>query len=180
MNIRFMVKRMPISRVVVGKGRSRPIDPRDPGSEWEKTWYQVEAEIGPGEVAERVKDELEHMIGEWLEAPSKEVEAIPTLDLEALPWQKRDKKPCAPGEWGWIFGPKSVVGPPEGAEPLIMLLDKEGGKVELPPYEVTYSKDKAFIQRRPIKSSNSSEPHAKMDKALRNIKTAGKNLTESM
>ena len=96
--------------------------------------------------------------------------AIPTLDIEALPWLKRDKTPCKPGDWGWLFGPESVVGPPEGSEPLIILLDKHGGKVELPPYEITYSKDRAFIQRRPLKSS--SNPHERMNTALKNIHSA--------
>ena len=79
--------------------------------------------------------------------------AIPTLDLEALPWLKRDKTPCKPSDWGWLFGPGSTVGPPKGSEPLVLLLDKHGGKVELPPYEITYSKDRTFIQRRPLKES---------------------------
>ena len=86
---------------------------------------------------------------------------IPQIDLEALPWLKRDKTPAKPGEWGWIFGPKSVVGPVEGSQPLIDLLEKHGGKVELPPYEISFTKEKAFIQRRPLKqSSTSSEPNA--------------------
>ena len=162
---------MPISKIVVGRSRSKPSDPKDPGSEWTKIWCQLEAELGPDENPEEAKDYLERMIGEWLEAPT--AEAVPTIDIEALPWMKRDKSPAKPGEWGWILGPKSTAGPPKGAEPLIMLLDKEGGKVELPPYEFTYSKDKAFIQRRPIKgSSNPNDPHEYMQRSLENIHSA--------
>jgi len=77
--------------------------------------------------------------------------AIPELDLEALPWKKKDKTPASPGDWGWILGPASKQGPPEGAEPLVMLLDQHGGSVELPPYEIEYSNDRVFIRRKPIK-----------------------------
>jgi len=77
--------------------------------------------------------------------------AVPEIDLESLPWKRRDKTPSKPGEWGWLFGPASKVGPPKGSEPLILLLDRHGGRVELPPYEITYARGKAFIQRRPIK-----------------------------
>jgi len=96
--------------------------------------------------------------------------AIPELDLEALPWKKKDKTPASPGDWGWILGPASKQGPPEGAEPLVMLLDQHGGKVELPPYEIVYSKDKTFIQRRPLKSN--PNPHDRMDRDLSNIHRA--------
>jgi len=106
-------------------------------------------------------------IREVLKELSPEPE-VPNLDLEALPWKKRDKTPAEPGDWAWILGPGSTQGVPEGAEPLVTLLNRHGGKVELPPYEIRYSKDKVFIQRRPLKSN----PHNRMEKNLRNIKSA--------
>ena len=162
---------MSVRKIIIEKGKtSRP----GIAEEWIRKSYSVEAEVPESytrETIEEMRRDLEQMIDGWLsEAPTPAEAEILKLDIESLPWQRRDKTPCKPGDWGWLFGPESVVGPPEGSEPLIVLLDKHGGKVELPPYEITYSKDRAFIQRRPLKSS--SNPHERMDTALKNIHSA--------
>ena len=140
----------PITRIKVGRGFTKR--PSEGEELWERRYFEIEAEVGPSEVPDQVKDYLEMKLVEWLEqVPIEEVKAIPELDIAALPWKKKDKTPASPDDWGWILGPASTQGPPEGAEPLVALLDQHEGKVELPPYEFTYSKDKVFIQRRPLK-----------------------------
>ena len=144
-----------IVKITVEKGRTfRPSE----AEEWLRKSYSVEAKVPESytrETIEEIRRGLEQMIDVWLsETPAMAETEILKLDIESLPWQRKDKTSCEPGDWGWLLGPESVIGPPEGSEPLILLLNKHGGKVELPPYEITFSKDRTFIQRRPLKGES--------------------------
>lgn len=68
---------MPITKIVVGRGKSVPANPKDPGSEWTKIHYEVEASLGPNEVPERVKNHLESLVQNWLESEAPTPETKP-------------------------------------------------------------------------------------------------------
>jgi hypothetical protein len=91
--------------------------------------------------------------------PSQILQAPRSLDpkaLEALPWKDRDGSPSKPGKWGWIHGPGSFQGPEPEASGLIRALDASPeGRIALGDYEYAYSKERAFIHRRPLVQSQS-------------------------
>ena len=114
------------------------------------------SELSNSHEVSHAKDLMEKMIDEWLGSPSltdKPPEYPPTLDLEAYPWKTyHSKQPCEPGDAGWILGPKAR-NPTPGIEPLVQLLEQHDGTVVLPPYELSFSQDHTFIQRKPLKES---------------------------
>lgn len=141
---------MPITKIRVGKGKSVPVNPQDPASEWVKSYYELEAVPGPNEVPDQVRDYLEEMISRWLgEMPLEEVKKIPELDIESLPWSSYARKGAAakPGEAGWCWSSL------ENAQQLVKLIkESPDGKLELPPYLFQLSGDQEqFISRRPVK-----------------------------
>jgi len=98
----------------------------------------------------------EAMIDKFLQAP--EVPAIPEIDpasLDALPWKARDGSPAKEGAWGWLHGPASYTGPDQGTADLIKALEaieaRGEKKLTIGNYDYSFTKERAFIQRRPLK-----------------------------
>jgi len=146
-----------IVRLVVAKGKSEPVNPKDPSSPWLKRRYELEMEFPGGTTEDTVHEtrlRTEMLIDGWFEQP--EAPQIPTLDIaetDSLPWKKRNKEPAKPGEFGWLFGPGSRGGTEVGAEKLVKAIQAtKDGKLVLGDMEYSLVKDEAFIQRKPTKS----------------------------
>lgn len=139
---------MKIERIVVGKGKSVPVD--GPDGEWSKVYYQLEALPAEGEDAHSVRMGLEGILDQWLSVEGKPEAEIPKIDLaelDGLPWTTyKTKEPAKEGEAGWIFANT------KGAEELAKAMEKSEGKLELGAYEYRFSgKEKQFITRKPVK-----------------------------
>jgi len=137
-----------IERIVVGKGKSVPVD--GPDGEWSKVYYQLEALPAEGEDAHSVRMGLEGILDQWLSVEGKPEAEIPKIDLaelDGLPWTTyKTKEPAKEGEAGWIFANT------KGAEELAKAMEKSEGKLELGAYEYRFSgKEKQFITRKPVK-----------------------------
>jgi hypothetical protein len=137
-----------IERIVVGKGKSVPVDGL--GGEWSKVYYQLEAVPAEGGDVQATKMSLEGILDQWLSVEAKPEAEIPKLDLaelEGLPWTSyKTKEPAKEGEAGWIFANT------KGAEELAKAMQKTEGKLELGAYEYRFSgKEKQFITRKPVK-----------------------------
>lgn len=143
---------MKVTKLVVGKGRTaRPSEQE----QWIKEFYQLEIELADDKELEDARAYGLSLIDNWLSEAPTAPQYIPRLDeaeLEELPWQTRNKELAKPGQWAWLFGPESTKGAPEGAQELIKAIEaSKDGKLELGAYEYTFSKDRAFVQRRPVK-----------------------------
>lgn len=96
---------MKIERIVVGKGKSVPLDV--PEGEWSKVYYQLEAVPAQIEDVQAVKVCLEGILDRWLSVEPRPEAEIPKLDLaklDELPWTTYKTKELAKaGEAGWIF-----------------------------------------------------------------------------
>ena len=139
---------MKIERIVVGKGKSVPVD--GPEGEWSKAYYQLEAVPAEGEDVQAVRMSLEGILDQWLSVEAKPEAEIPKLDLaelDQLPWTTyKTKEPAKEGEAGWIFANT------KGAEELAKAMQRSEGKLELGAYEYAFSgKEKRFISRKPVK-----------------------------
>ncbi len=139
---------MKIERIVVGKGKSVPVD--GPDGQWSKSYYEIEAVPAEGEDVQAVRMSLEGILDQWLSVEAKTGAAIPKLDLaelDELPWTAyKTKEPAKEGEAGWIFANT------KGAEELAKAIEKSEGKLELGVYEYRFSgKDRQFIARKPVK-----------------------------
>ena len=139
---------MKIERIVVGKGKSVPVD--GPDGQWSKAYYEIEAVPAEGEDVQTVRMRLEGILNQWLSVEAKPEAKIPKLDLaelDQLPWiTYKTKEPAKEGEAGWIFANT------KGAEELAEAIQKSEGKLELGAYEYGFSgKEKRFISRKPVK-----------------------------
>jgi len=64
----------------------------------------------------------------------------------------RDKEPAKPGDFAWLFGPRSRDGTEKGAGELVKAIKAaKDAKLVLGDMEYSLVKDNAFIQRKPIK-----------------------------
>jgi len=137
-----------IERIVVGKGKSVPVDGSD--GQWSKAYYELEAVPAENEDVQAVKMRLEDILDQWLSVEAKPEVEVPRLDLaelDKLPWTAyKTKEPAKEGEAGWIFANT------ESAEELVKAMQKCEGKLELGAYEYRFSgKEKQFIARKPVK-----------------------------
>jgi hypothetical protein len=137
-----------IERIVVGKGKSVPVD--GPDSQWSKAYYELEAVPAENEDVQAVKMRLEDILDQWLSLEAKPEVEVPKLDLvelDKLPWTAyKTKEPAKEGEAGWIFANT------KGAEELVKTMQKCESKLELGAYEYRFSgKEKQFIARKPVK-----------------------------
>jgi hypothetical protein len=177
-------------KVRVGKGRTiRPGDQE----EWVKEYYELEMTVeDPSEIA-TARANMLGTIDAWLSEAvraEKVKAAIPRLDLaelETLPWTTYHTKTRAkPGEAGWIKNPeffKDIKDEParSRAIELAKAIKAAEGKLQLGEYEFTLSgEDDRFIGRRPVSQGKAKDNPSwkRRDQALRNIKGAGRRLTE--
>ncbi|MGQ9691825.1 MAG: hypothetical protein ACUVQY_11350 [Thermoproteota archaeon] len=134
--------------------KGRTVHPSE-GEGWTYRRLELEVTLPENSTEETFQEALvraEALIDQWLTQP--ETPHVPQLDpsaIEALPWKDREGLLAKPGAWGWLHGPESYLGPEQGAADLIKALDARGGRLTLGNYEYSYAKDKAFIQRRPVK-----------------------------
>lgn len=88
-------------------------------------------------------------------AVTTETAQIPELDIEAiesLPWKGKAQEPSKPGSWGWIYGPAARMGIQQGAEKLAEAIETTADhKLQLGNMEYIFTKDKTFINRKPVK-----------------------------
>ena len=146
-----------IVRLVVAKGKSEPVNPKDPSSPWLKKRYELEIEFPEGATEEIVQESRlrgEMLMDGWLEeAPTPHIPTLDIAETDGLPWKKRNKEPAKPGEFGWLFGPGSRGGTEVGAEKLVKAIQAtKDGKLVFGDMEYSLVKEEAFIQRRPVKS----------------------------
>ena len=125
---------MKIERIIVGKGKSVPVD--GPDGEWSKQYYQVEALLTEVDNIQLVKEDLSNMLEYWLSEAKPE--APMDTEFEALPWREFKNRKGA-----WIFTNES------GAEDLRNKLEAASGKtLEIGDYKYTISGDQGqFISR---------------------------------
>lgn len=141
----------------MGKGRTvRP----GKGESWERRYLELEVTCPEKFTEESLQESFaraENILDFWLEqmGPQQAAAEIPELDLEtikSLPWKDKLKNPAKPGSWAWIFGPEADVGLEAGAEKLSAALEKAADhKLVLGDMEYSFSKNKAFINRAPVK-----------------------------
>jgi hypothetical protein len=140
----------------MGKGKTEKI----PDAEYQFTrkYLELEVELPQQTTGKELQEALMHaeqFIDGWLEAPEVEAAKIPHLDtaeLDALPWKTREREPAKPGQFAWLFGPKSKAGIDKGAEKLVEAIKaSKDGKLVIGDMEYTLVKDEAFIQRKPVK-----------------------------
>ena len=167
---------MRVSRIVVGKGKSLPV--QGPEGEWLKVFYQVEAVLDEGEDPAAARLGIEHMLDQWLQGELVGAEAAtPKLDpakLDELPWTPYREGHRA----GWIKNPAyfSNFDEPAAVE-LSKALKRAGGKLELGEYVYSFSgKEKQFISRKPARKENPGSWEHR-DSTLKKVKDAGRRLT---
>lgn len=122
--------------------------------------YDVADEADEGTIAQiliRMRSLVEQELGVNAE-PSADVSQIPqfdTAELSKLPWKTKNKEDAQEGQWGWILGPESTHGTQDGAETLATaLLHTKDNKFVLGDMEYSLSKNKAFINRKPVKQES--------------------------
>jgi len=108
----------------------------------------------------RAENIIDHYLGP-MEQPGEakgEAAKIPELDIAAinsLPWKAKDKEPAGPNTWGWILGPDSTHGIEPGAEALATALESASdNELVIGDMKYTFSKNKAFINRAPVKQES--------------------------
>ena len=109
---------------------------------------------------------------------------IPEIDLHELEhdeawhsWKKDEKGQCTfpieEGKAGWI----RIKNAGNTVLTLIKAMQRQSlEKVSLGLFEYKFSGED-FLQRRPLKKPEESDPHTKMEKNLQNVKEAGQKLT---
>jgi len=139
-------------KLIVHKGLTR----RDPEKDvYTKSYvgleYEVADECDETTIAQ-VLIRMRSLVDQELGAP--DVSRIPETDraeLDKLPWKAKGGEPSQPGHWGWILGPESKNGVQSGAENLARALEHtEDNKFVMGEYEYSFSKNKAFINRKPV------------------------------
>jgi len=77
---------MKISKLRVGKGHSKPRDPKDPSSEWLKEFYEIEIEIDLASELEPARQNALKLIDSWLSRKpiAREVKVEKPLTLNEL------------------------------------------------------------------------------------------------
>jgi len=130
---------------------------------WKRRYLEVKVQCPEDFSTESLQSSFakaENILDFWLGQPSMEHEAakIPQLDIAAinsLPWKGKDKEPAGPNTWGWILGPKSTHGIEPGAETLAAALESASdNELVIGDMKYTFSKNKAFINRAPVKQES--------------------------
>lgn len=155
-------------KLTVGKGLSKEVAK----DLWRKVDYRLELEIDVKEIqqVEAWKEKAEATIDGWL-APHTgklsrvaseglgeaiNINDIPNIDLaelEAAGWQTFQKKPCRPGESGWVKNPVEFTSwrdPPQVLLRLVKAIHKTADK-KLVLGDLEYFLSKKFINRKPAK-----------------------------
>lgn len=152
-----------MSRIVGFKmGKGRTVEGEDKKT-WNRRYLELEVQCPPGLSTEQLQAAFaraESTLDFWLgqTGPEQTAARTPEYDLEAiksLPWKNKDKQPSGPGGWGWILGPESDRGVEPGAEALAAALEKaEDHTLVLGDMKYGFSKNKAFINRKPVKQES--------------------------
>jgi len=138
---------------------------------WSRRYLELEVEWQPGQGTESLAQAFtraETIIDFWLGQPGpkqaiapvqeQEIAGIPELDIHAinsLPWKGKAQEPSSPGGWGWIYGPAARMGTEKGAEKLAEAIEKAADhKLQLGNMEYIFTKDKTFINRKPVKQES--------------------------
>lgn len=156
-----------MSRIVGFKmGKGATVEGKDKKT-WKRRYLELEftcperfTEESLVEAFARAENIIDHYLGQMGQPGEVQVEAaqIPELDLEAiksLPWKGKAKEPSSPGAWGWVYGPTARMGIEKGAEKLAEAIEKAADhKLQLGDMEYFFTKDKAFINRQPVKQES--------------------------
>lgn len=148
----------------MGKGRTvRP----GKSEKWERHYIELECTCPERfdheslqEAFARAENIIDFELDQMQRAPSPEdiSSEIPDLDIaeiNALPWKGKAQEPSETGKWGWIYGPSAAMGIEKGAEKLAEAIEKaEDHKLQLGNMEYSFSKDKAFINKAPVKQES--------------------------
>lgn len=151
---------------IVGFKMGKGITAEDKATKtWSRRYLELEVEWQPGQSTESLPQALaraENTIDFWLGQPGPEQEevGIPSLDLEeinGLPWKGKGSGMSTPSAWGWIYGPAARMGTQQGAEKLAEAIEKAADhKLQLGNMEYIFSKDKTFINRKPVKQESAT------------------------
>lgn len=128
---------------------------------WSRRYLELEIET-PGDFSQesiqKAFTRAENILDFWLDqmGPSQ-IPGLDIADIDALPWKAKEGQPSQPGHWGWILGPKSAHGITPGADILVAALEKAADqKLQLGDMEYSFSKNKAFINRKPVKQESAA------------------------
>jgi len=138
---------------------------------WKRRYLEIKVQCPEDFSTESLQSSFakaESILDFWLGQTSVEHEAakisqsdvakIPELDIAAinsLPWKGKDKEPAGPNTWGWILGPESTHGIEPGAETLAAALESASdNELVIGDMKYTFSKNKAFINRAPVKQES--------------------------
>jgi len=130
---------------------------------WKRRYLEVKVQCPEDFSTESLQSSFakaENILDFWLGQTSMEHEAakIPQLDIAAinsLPWKAKGKELAGPNTWGWILGPESTHGVEPGAEALAAALERAAdNELIIGDMKYTFSKNKAFINRAPVKQES--------------------------
>ena len=126
---------------------------------WSRRYLELEIAT-PGDFSQENLQQAfaraENILDFWLSqmGPSQ-IPGLDIADIEALPWRAKGTEPSKAGKWGWILGPESQRGIEPGAEMLCAALEKAPDqKLQLGNMEYFFTKNKAFINRKPVKQES--------------------------
>ena len=156
-----------MSKIVGFKmGKGITVEAKDKGKDkktWKRRYLELEVQCAVDFSTESLQSSFakaENVLDFWLgqPGPGQEAARIPELDLEAiksLPWKTKEKEPAPAGAWGWILGPESDRGVEPMAEALAAALEKaEDHELVMGDVKYSFSKNKAFINRAPVKQES--------------------------
>lgn len=151
-----------ITKIHVEKGYTKQTSKE----EWFKTSYQLEADVSDVASEDEIEELRLHLcmkLDDWLlqerginGPPDVNVGDIPQIDLATLEeagWQTFQKKPCMPGEAGWVKNPVEFTSwhdPPQILLALVKAIHKTSDK-KLVLGNLEYFLSKKFINRKPVK-----------------------------
>ena len=145
-----------VKKVIVHEG----LTSKDPAKDvYTKSYIGLEWDL-PDEVDEatvaRTMIHMRTLIRQELGAP--DVSQVPEFDsaeVDKLPWKAKGGTFSEDGHWGWILGPASTKGVEPGAETLANALEHTADHAfVIGNMEYSFSKDKAFINRKPVKQKS--------------------------
>lgn len=126
---------------------------------WSRRYLELEIET-PGDFSDESIQQAfaraENILDFWLgQMGPSQIPGLDIADIDALPWKAKEGQPSKPGHWGWIMGPESQRGLEPGAEMLCAALEKaENQELQLGNMRYIFTKNKAFINRAPVKEES--------------------------